>query len=236
MRYFLLGILFLTPSLVSAGVVVPRLPASIFKPKPSPEPDAEKSEIEEIVEQISESAKFSSGLLAQENLGPDTQRTQENILRNIDKLLNQTPPQSSSSSSSISSEPPPESGEAQPPPMGSSSDDSQQSEAQPQQGKGQPKPDPGEEQRRPTQPAQPNNAEPKPAQATPGQPGQTGKPAQPLMLAVPEDAVTKAVWGHLPEQLRQQMDQFYREEFMPEYSTLLQQYYAELAKQKEPRR
>ena len=42
----------------------------------------------------------------------------------------------------------------------------------------------------------------------------------------------KDVWGHLPDRLRQEMDLYYREKFMPRYTELLRQYYAALAEQK----
>jgi len=42
----------------------------------------------------------------------------------------------------------------------------------------------------------------------------------------------KDVWGHLPERLRQEMDLYYREQFMPRYSELLKQYYSSLAEQR----
>ncbi|OWK38319.1 hypothetical protein [Fimbriiglobus ruber] len=44
-----------------------------------------------------------------------------------------------------------------------------------------------------------------------------------------DDPVHKQVWGHLPERLRQQMSQYYKEQFMPSYGDLLQQYYSSLA-------
>jgi hypothetical protein len=44
--------------------------------------------------------------------------------------------------------------------------------------------------------------------------------------------VYKDTWGHLPETLRQEMDLYYREQFMPRYSDLLKQYYASLAERK----
>ena len=50
------------------------------------------------------------------------------------------------------------------------------------------------------------------------------KPALPI-----DDAVVKEVWGHLPDKLRQQVTQYYKEEFMPKYSELLKQYYSSLA-------
>ena len=42
----------------------------------------------------------------------------------------------------------------------------------------------------------------------------------------------KDVWGNLPDRLRQEMDLYYREQFMPRYSELLRQYYAALAEQR----
>jgi hypothetical protein len=42
----------------------------------------------------------------------------------------------------------------------------------------------------------------------------------------------KDVWGTLPDRMRQEMDLYYREQFMPRYSELLRQYYAALAEQR----
>ena len=39
----------------------------------------------------------------------------------------------------------------------------------------------------------------------------------------------KDIWGHLPETLRQEMNQYSREQFMPKYNDLLKQYYATIA-------
>src|SRR5262249_40310843 len=44
----------------------------------------------------------------------------------------------------------------------------------------------------------------------------SGKPTLPL-----DDEVAKEVWGHLPDQLRKQVTQYYKEQFMPKYSDLL---------------
>ena len=53
--------------------------------------------------------------------------------------------------------------------------------------------------------------------------------ALPLPQRPPE--YLKDVWGHLPEKMRQEMDLYFRDQFMPRYSELLQQYYASLAAQ-----
>ena len=39
----------------------------------------------------------------------------------------------------------------------------------------------------------------------------------------------KDIWGHLPETLRQEMNQYSREQFMAKYNDLLKQYYATIA-------
>jgi hypothetical protein len=43
------------------------------------------------------------------------------------------------------------------------------------------------------------------------------------------DDVVKDVWGSLPDRERQQLTQYYREQFMPRYSELLKQYFSSLA-------
>jgi hypothetical protein len=47
-----------------------------------------------------------------------------------------------------------------------------------------------------------------------------------------EDEVVKDVWGHLPDKLRQQASQYYREEAIARYAELLKMYYASLAEKK----
>ncbi len=39
----------------------------------------------------------------------------------------------------------------------------------------------------------------------------------------------KDIWGHLPETMRQEMNQYSREQFMAKYNELLKQYYATIA-------
>jgi hypothetical protein len=51
-----------------------------------------------------------------------------------------------------------------------------------------------------------------------------GKPALPF-----DDDVAKDVWGHLPDKLRQQMSQYYKEDFTPKYAELLKLYYSSLS-------
>ena len=81
------------------------------------------------------------------------------------------------------------------------------------------------------QPQTLGKSDPKNPGSNPG--GGTGKgmPALPL-----DDTITKQVWGHLPERLRQQMSQYYKEQFMPKYSDMLRQYYASLAEREKAQR
>lgn len=47
----------------------------------------------------------------------------------------------------------------------------------------------------------------------------------------PPGQMYKDVWGHLPEKMRQEMDSYFKEHFMPSYNELLKQYYSKLAEQ-----
>ena len=44
----------------------------------------------------------------------------------------------------------------------------------------------------------------------------------------PEENMNKNVWGYLPDKLRQQAMQYYKQEFMPRYEKLLEHYYSSL--------
>lgn len=61
-------------------------------------------------------------------------------------------------------------------------------------------------------------------------PDPQGGPLEPTRTALPfEDEIAKDVWGHLPDKLRQQATQYYKQEFMPRYSELLKHYYSSLS-------
>jgi hypothetical protein len=48
-----------------------------------------------------------------------------------------------------------------------------------------------------------------------------------------EEEVVRDVWGHLPDKLRQQATQFYKQDVLPRYAELLKHYYASLAEKGE---
>ena len=74
-----------------------------------------------------------------------------------------------------------------------------------------------------------NQGEPKEGQAPNG-----GSPPQTSPRGTPPHVgdLYKDVWGHLPQRLRQEMDLYYREQFMPRYQELLRQYYSSLAERR----
>jgi hypothetical protein len=55
--------------------------------------------------------------------------------------------------------------------------------------------------------------------------GNSGKVAPKALVTIEEDS-SKDVWGHLPDKLRQQMTQYYKEDVMPKYADLLRLYYS----------
>jgi hypothetical protein len=96
---------------------------------------------------------------------------------------------------------------------------------------GDPKPDPkgGTDKK----PADPKDTKGQPG-ANAGNPdGKGGKPAGSLPV---NDDVAKEVWGHLPDKLRQQMTQYYKEDVMPKYAELLKLYYSSLSEKGQPRK
>ncbi|HLJ95818.1 MAG TPA: hypothetical protein VKU02_21760 [Gemmataceae bacterium] len=71
-----------------------------------------------------------------------------------------------------------------------------------------------------------NPEQEQPENASTGSP-QGGKKGQEGMSKIAD--LYKDVWGHLPQTLRQEMDQYSREQFMAKYADLLKQYYATIA-------
>ena len=71
----------------------------------------------------------------------------------------------------------------------------------------------------------------------PGQtPGANAAGAPPTKPAKPSDrhalAGGKDIWGHLPEELRQEMENVFKEEALPKQAELIRRYYLSVAKQK----
>jgi hypothetical protein len=89
--------------------------------------------------------------------------------------------------------------------------------------------------------AQSNEASRQEASRRPGQVQQTNQNALGQSAARKEEMskiadLYKDTWGHLPETLRQEMDQYSRERFMDKYSELLKQYYKTIAEKSSRKR
>jgi len=275
---------------LSAGVapVAPRLPGEFvarLRPAPAPAaPEAEETPAA-IAERIVAQGKAAGDRLQEKDSGTFTQKTQREILADIDKLLKAPPPPPMNEGGEGGTPPPPMPMGGTPPPMGGQGGmpppmggqggmpppmGGQGGGAKPPPGGGAPKPMGGsgdqpsprgqarkEQREREQGGKEPGGKEaPMPASPMPGgddgkggakpmpgdkdgkggqggkTPGETGDgpgqpPAKPALP--PDDAATKQVWGHLPDRLRQEMNQYYKEQFMPKYNDMLRQYYGRLA-------
>jgi hypothetical protein len=244
-------------------------------PKADPKQSEEDVDVHKTAERIAENAQKAGDRLKEKDPGEDTQKIQQEIVKDIDALIKkaQQPPPMSSDMNPMPMMPPPMGGAQQKSPMGGTGGSGQQSKS-PMGGAGgssQPKAGgggggasgsdskQGRRQRRDRQPrgdrtmgmgepmansglggTNPMRASPEPMD---GQMGKNDRPtgdgggdrfgkASPKRKDEKFADLYRDVWGHLPDRLRQEMDLYYREKFMPRYSELLRQYYAALAEQK----
>jgi hypothetical protein len=217
-----------------AGVVAP-VPRGIEFPKPSIDGDDPQSEDPAaIVERIAKTAEGIGERLKDKDTGNETLEKQEQLLKDIDKLLKPPPPMDGSGGGGSSSNPPPPSGgeknggmpppmggnPGMPPPMGGNKPRPQRTGSRPEPTAGTPKP-------MPMGMGNPDLGEPSKTGSNTGA-NPMGKPSGNAALPL-EDPFTKQIWGHLPERLRQQASQYYREQYMPKYGELLKLYYSNLA-------
>jgi hypothetical protein len=102
--------------------------------------------------------------------------------------------------------------------------DTRREQVKAESGRSMPNPRPGENRPGPM----PGDAEGSPGTNPDQARGATMTPSAP---GKPErfSDVARDVWGHLPETMRQEVDHYYRDRFMPRYRELLQQYYSRLA-------
>lgn len=236
--------LWLVPS-ARADVAVAPLPREVRAdgsrdPVPSTENGPKENPLE-VVERIVENSKAVGEKLAMTDTGKETRGKQDSILKDIDALIDQQdnpPPQGGGDSSDKDKNQDKDkdkdkSKDMDPNPMGGEpKDGNQQAGRKPRQGEkvGAPPKQPGKE---------PGGAKQDPGMAkadpmmgmNPGSPmgGVPMAKSSPKSSLPIDDAVVKEVWGHLPDKLRQQVSQYYKEQFMPKYSDLLKQYYSSLA-------
>jgi hypothetical protein len=222
-------------------------------PQPPAKPDADKEEPKakpdedaaKLRQMIAEEMQSAEKKLKERDPGEDTRQLQDDALRNLDKLIdlarNPPPPP-----------PPPQQQQQQqqqqqpggsPRPMGGQSQPQPGSQQRPQSG--QARRERREQRRRQMEQQAKGGGRPPQSQAggqqggqqTAGDPNQSGmggtkSTRQPDQLA----DIVKDIWGHLPESLRQDVDHYYRDRFMPRYRDLVQEYYMRLAERDRARR
>lgn len=238
---------------------VPRLPSAALKSLKTDESSGEPLSPEKIAERIQQNTKDAADRLSESDPGEETRKKQGQALKDLDELLKQAqdPMGGEGGGSSEQKDDMSQQGEQQNKggssksggspktggsPKGSGKSGKSGSGQQPQKqgwrdrqgqdqgGSAQKQPGTDNQQAKgnePTgkeQPQTPGKNDPKNPGTNPGGGAGKGMPALPL-----DDTITKQVWGHLPERLRQQMSQYYKEQFMPKYSDMLRQYYASLA-------
>ena len=218
-----------------------------------PAPPGEMEDPAKILERVTQNAKAVGDRLKDQDTGDETRKKQDQVLKDIDALLKQSensppPPMESGGSGEMPPMPPMDSGgggsgKPMPMPMGSNSGGA--GKPRPMRGgSGKPEDKPmGTGMKEPMM--QPGGSEPKangtkepmmkPGAGEPKGSGTTDGKGGPTAPNLPnEDPFTKQVWGHLPEKLRQQASQYYREQYMPKYQEMLKQYYLNLAERSAP--
>jgi hypothetical protein len=165
--------------------------------------DAEAADMEqklkEITERLSKNLHTAEKKLKEKDPGDNTQQVQRDIVKDLEDLIEQTKRQQQQQQQS------------------SSSSSSQQRNQQARRNK-----------MRQNQAfsQQPQNQESQ-AQNQQGKNARGGNSREEQMSKIAD--LYKDIWGHLPETLRQEMNQYAREQFMPKYNELLKQYYATIA-------
>jgi hypothetical protein len=188
----------------------PAKPASEKQPVPPRKPDetepaadTEALELEqklkETMDRLTRNLRQADERLGKEDPGRETQQVMNDIVKDLDELIEATKRQSQQQQQQSSSS--------------SSRKRQQQRDQQRQQNASR------QNQQRASQTNQQS------AQRTNLPRGRNAAPGEASRIA----DLYKDIWGHLPETLRQEMNQYSREQFMAKYGDLLKQYYTTLA-------
>jgi hypothetical protein len=141
--------------------------------------------------------------IAESDSGKETQALQSRIIGNLDQLLEQARSQC----------------------QGGKPSDKQGQKTAPRETIELPK-----AQKQPKRKASGGGRDPTPAIASPNKFGPGATPTQQPSREEWGNLV-KALWGELPEREREQMAQFFDEEFLPKYELLIEQYFRRLAEE-----
>lgn len=231
-RAFIFASIVLASGMAHAAEVAPP-PREVGAPEPI---DPAKR-----VERIIRTARDVGDRLAQLDPGRETRGKQGDILQDIDELIRQQDQPPMPMDPSPMSDPMPKQGSSDQQPKSGS----RPSPGLPQDSSQSDRP-PLRPQRNRPQPAGGKERNPMPEPVAGKEPTEKGKeagkepsskggasgvasaaPPKPLMPLAGD--FEKDVWGHLPEQLRQQVSSYYRQQFMPQYAELLRHYYSSLA-------
>jgi hypothetical protein len=195
-------------------------PPKAMDPQDDPElPAADEPEVdeEEMLNRIAKNMRSAEARLANKELGEETKQVQRDILKDLDRLIDQNPQSSQNpSSNSINKT------------SSDSKSDKNSKGQQPGQSRKQARKRDGKQMAGKHQGA-------KPQQETGQQPGgkQNGGGGGKTEAEGGPDKLAdsyKDIWGHLPETLRAEMNAYAsREEFMAKYRDLLKQYYTTIA-------
>jgi hypothetical protein len=223
----------------------PPVPPAEAKPgEKSPAEPAADEDPEVIKERIAKNAQTAEERLQKKDVSEEVRQLQDRIRTDIDKLIEHArrPPPPRPNTDPQQPQPPSGGGQSQggQPQPGAQRPQSQQQQQQARNSRRERR----ERQRREREQLARRNGgqQPRPggSQEQPEmRPGQDSDPTgngfgnpSPRAAGARQMAdVVKDVWGHLPETLRQDVDHYYRDRFMPRYRELLQQYYSRLAEQ-----
>jgi hypothetical protein len=208
--------------LFGIGLLAADAPKSPADEKRAPEVKP-ADELDKLREQIARDMQAVEKKLKDSDAGGETQQLQNQVLENLDKLLERAknpPPPSESPMGGSAPKDAQSSGQSQSQPSSAGTQSRREKRAaerrQQQQARGQQQRQSG------------------PTSAAPGL-GANGNPPPDRRMTMrtgPAESladVAKDIWGNLPDTLRQEFDHYYREQFMPRYRDLLQQYYLRLA-------
>jgi hypothetical protein len=178
------------------------------KPKESQPADSTvlEKDTADILARISKNMRVSEDRLAAKDAGEGTRYIQRDIIKDLDSLIEKTKRQQQQQ-------------QQQQQQSSSSSSTERNNRRQP-------------DSRNPNQQKQgsltrkPNGADTQ-NDAMANQPGMGGKGQKEGLNRIAD--LYKDIWGHLPETLRQEMDQYSHEKFMDKYSEMLKQYYSTIA-------
>jgi hypothetical protein len=178
----------------------PMKPPERKEPAGPPSVQDQEQNPAEVMARVSKDMRASEDRLSKKDPGEETQQIQRDILKNLDALIEQKKREQQQQQQSAGSS--------------ASSQDQRRQQARNQR-------------RLANQTAQSQSASRQDQLQPMANPGGGTRQAADNMSRIAD--LYKEVWGHLPEALRQEMDQYAREKFMAKYGDLLKQYYTTIA-------